>query len=353
MGGGQTSRGGARIGEKLLMGQVREAEQWSTPIAQDAKQTPTPPSGHDPNSRRWDLLAAQVEREAEVEPNWPTATARDAQASGVSTDTLARSPNAATLTDAANKFDWETPQTSNRKSRKALTASTKNGRRSGGGNSSTPGLEQQAELAAGIMPTEMDGTDLAPKAAAFVSRTWPPTPKAEDGRAKGNGGARNSPGLDQMARDGLLDQGSHSSGGKSRAWRTPHGMPSEDNPRRQGPSGSELGFQVMREELTNWPTATTSNGGIEQLKSGGRGVNLTTASLRDWPTPQTVDQGTGREPRLKTDRVNRPTGTPGSYRGDLKDVATPRGVLNARWVAQLMGFPPDWCDVSADTTERP
>ncbi len=33
---------------------------------------------------------------------------------------------------------------------------------------------------------------------------WLPTPKASDGRVKGKGGDRNSPGLDQMARTGWL-----------------------------------------------------------------------------------------------------------------------------------------------------
>jgi len=276
MGGGQTSRGGDRISEKLLMGQVREAEAL-----------------------------------------WPTATRQDSVASGCSAGM--------TLTDAANE----------------------------------PEGRARGEWAKG---SEGRGT-------------WP-TPKASDGRAKGNGGARNGPGLDQMARAGLLDQGSNSTGGRSHAWRTPHGMPSEDNPRRQGPSGSELGFQVLREERElwgtptshershsprsvdhgaqlanqvereeNWPTPNTSDGGLEQPKSESRDVNLATVALKDWPTPQTVDQGTGRDPRLKTDRPDRPAGTPGSYRGDLKDYAAPRGVLNSRWVAQLMGFPPDWCDV--------
>lgn len=69
---------------------------------------------------------------------------------------------------AEGALDWETPQTRGRKSAKALTASTENGRRSGGGNSSTPGLEQQAELAAGTMPREMVGVALAPQAARFA-----------------------------------------------------------------------------------------------------------------------------------------------------------------------------------------
>lgn len=61
---------------------------------------------------------------------------------------------------------WPTPVASNnRKSRKAMTASKDNGRRSGAGNSSPPGLEQAVELAMGVMPKELDGMaleDMAP-----------------------------------------------------------------------------------------------------------------------------------------------------------------------------------------------
>lgn len=39
---------------------------------------------------------------------------------------------------------------------------------------------------------------------AAVKRMMLPTPKAADGRTKGNGGGRKSPGLDQMARKGML-----------------------------------------------------------------------------------------------------------------------------------------------------
>jgi hypothetical protein len=71
--------------------------------------------------------------------------------------------------------------TTNRKSAKALTASKGNARREGGGNSSTPGLEQQVELQAGIVPPEMIGIDLAPAAAAMLD--WA-TPAARDWRTQ-------------------------------------------------------------------------------------------------------------------------------------------------------------------------
>jgi len=68
---------------------------------------------------------------------------------------------------------------------------------------------------------------------------------------------------------------SRSTSGKSHGWFTPHGMGNEGNPRRNGPSGNELGRQVGQ-------------------------------------------QG-------------------------------PKGRLNHRWVAQLMGFPSDWLDGIEET----
>ena len=61
---------------------------------------------------------------------------------------------------------WPTPCIRNRKSARAMTPSVNNGRRSGGGQSSPPGLEQAIELSMGMVPREM-------------RRLWP-TPQAYD-----------------------------------------------------------------------------------------------------------------------------------------------------------------------------
>ena len=100
-----------------------------------------------------------------------------------------------------------------------------------------------------------------------------PSPKASDGRSKGTGGTPDH-GLDAMARAGLLDPGSHSTSGRSRAW----------------PS----------------PAAQTQQGG-PRLEGGAAG--------------RAMLKGTELEP--------------GTY----------RGVLNSRWVAQLLGYLSSWCDV--------
>jgi hypothetical protein len=79
---------------------------------------------------------------------------------------------------------WPTPDTVNRKSAKAMTASTDNGRRSGGGNSSPPGLEQAVELSLGIIPRELQGVEqLPPK----TQEMWP-TPQAEMASGPGHSG---------------------------------------------------------------------------------------------------------------------------------------------------------------------
>jgi hypothetical protein len=52
---------------------------------------------------------------------------------------------------------WQSPMAgTNRKSERAMMRSVNNGRRSGGGQSSSPGLEQQAEMASWPTPTQQD-----------------------------------------------------------------------------------------------------------------------------------------------------------------------------------------------------
>jgi hypothetical protein len=63
-----------------------------------------------------------------------------------------------TLGLVADCAGWNTPTCqTQRKSARAMMSSEANGRRSGGGQSSSPGLEQEAEMAAGIVPKELLG----------------------------------------------------------------------------------------------------------------------------------------------------------------------------------------------------
>lgn len=74
-----------------------------------------------------------------------------------------------------------TPATVNSKSTRAMTASTGNGRRSGGGQSSPPGLEEVASVISGDWPDHMPAPeDLPPATVALL-----PTPAVNDmGRGK-------------------------------------------------------------------------------------------------------------------------------------------------------------------------
>jgi site-specific DNA-cytosine methylase len=183
----------------------------------------------------------------ELRPRWvlaenvpglrtPIATAQDSIGSGsagYSTES-GRHPGT-TLTDAANGT-WATPQTRNRKSERAMAASTDNGRRTGGGNSSPPGLEQQAELCAGIVPTEMPEPENLP-AATRAMLEWA-TPTSRDwrsGHASEATHARNARPLSEQAtrlssEESSPDPGSDSASGKRRDWRTPSATVFEPKP---------------------------------------------------------------------------------------------------------------------------
>lgn len=139
-----------------------------------------------------------MEEQEEVPPpamtsGWPTPQAYDAENANTPETWYARqqtNPNTSgssvptDLSVAAQLAGWETPTAlTQRKSARAIQRSEDNGRRTGGGQSSTPGLEQQAELAAGILPPELEGEAMAPTRLALgilpTLSGWP-TPKALD-----------------------------------------------------------------------------------------------------------------------------------------------------------------------------
>jgi hypothetical protein len=100
-----------------------------------------------------------------------------------------------------------------------------------------------------------------------------------------------------------------------------------------------------------WPTLMAGNekwcgsplevGGASarQIMRDARGLPdpaspSTSGKNRGWPTPKASD--------------GRPKGNGGSRRapGLQQSLKAPGAVLNAKWVGQLMGYPPDWCDIS-------
>jgi len=123
-----------------------------------------------------------------------------------------------------------------------------------------------------------------------------------------------------------------------------------------------------------WPTPTTAEAGKIGNQANYGQVALSNhpaivgtpqrdpltksrSGVSQWPTPTAQDSSqsgaagystaSGRHSETTpTDATVGPRG-PASRSTNGKS----RARLNHRWVAQLMGFPPDWCDVSPDSDE--
>ena len=179
-------------------------------------------------------------------------------------------------------------------------------------------------------------------------------------------------------------------------WATPvahpaNGMP-EDFLRRKRESvarGNKMGICLtdLQMQVQAWPTASASD-----AKRGGvyMGGNPTLAgAVQQWPTPSaadeknTADAATGQAPNLRhmlSVLSGQPAPTSPSTNGKSQDWPTPNvptrgpesreakaqrgsgGVdfqtkagrhLNSRWVAQLMGYPSDWCAVPTNSLSSP
>lgn len=70
-----------------------------------------------------------------------------------------------------------------------------------------------------------------------------------------------------------------------------------------------------------------------------------------WPTPMASD---GRTKGIGGFRNTLPLAYLAKTGGlrdadDPKKPGSPRDICNSRWVASLMGFPPDWCELPTDT----
>jgi len=79
--------------------------------------------------------------------------------------------------------------------------------------------------------------------------------------------------------------------GAAAMWPTVHGMDNEGNPRRNGPTGNELGRAVTQQE---WATPNTMGGG--QTSRGGKrkGELLLGGQVREWPTATATAYGNNR-----------------------------------------------------------
>jgi len=123
-----------------------------------------------------------------------------------------------------------------------------------------------------------------------------PTPKASDGRPKGNGGYRKSPGLDQMARKGMLP------------------MPNTTD--YKGPNTRSQGKErpICDDDL---PTR------VQRM--------LPTPSARDWKSGKASQETHERNSRPLNEVMSNGTGT---------------GRLSPCFVEWMMGFPEGWTELS-------
>lgn len=189
--------------------------------------------------------------------------------------------------------------------------------RSGGPHQSvTLGLQAQIERA-WMTPNTMDA--LAPKSQEALDHEHD---SARPGRSAPNN-----------LRDQLMVQEGERSW-PPRTWATPTVQDSENlaGPSQFGRNSEPLNVQVV----TAGPPAQ------ENPSTNGR-------SRDSWRTPQAAD-GThnhGEAPAHQRGTVALPL-TVQTRRSE----STSRGQLNSRWVAQLMGFPSDWCELDDATIEK-
>ena len=137
--------------------EIAQVAGWPTPSASvvDAKPAPPVMGNRKPTDPQIGLADIAVHL-----AGWGTPTANTP--GGTPEQALQRKATAdcgQSVTSLAHQVQltgWQTPMAQQqRKSTRAMTPSTKNGRRTGGGQSSPPGLEQEAELASGIIAPDV------------------------------------------------------------------------------------------------------------------------------------------------------------------------------------------------------
>ena len=127
-------------------------------------------------------------------------------------------------------------------------------------------------------------------------------------------------------------------------------------------SGRHAGTTLTDAARGLWATPNTMTGG-QTSRSGARKGELllggqvragllapenpsTSGRSRDsWPTPDANSHDRGGQPDLAWQKARGRTETINDVVLNQERV---RGVLNSRWVAQLMGYPSDWCDVPTE-----
>ncbi len=153
--------------------------------------------------------------------------------------------------------------------------------------------------------------------ASGSSDNWP-TPLAADGRAKGIGGFRNTLSLAYLAKTGM-------------AWPTPKA--------RDAKGMSQRGTHAPGDALANM---------VHVCRAGqpDPANPNTTGKPQDWCTP-TANLGTAGNTSRSGGRKSELLLT-----GQARVTTSGGGSLNPDWVAQLQGFPSDWCHLPDETLSR-
>lgn len=348
-------------------------------LATDAAHWPTTKSAGRERPVADDDLPTRVARDI-----WPTAVVQDAKSAARHTTTTDAMHGGTMLLDAVRA--WPTPDTVNRKSVRAMTPSVDNGRRSGGGQSSPPGLEQAAQLAIGEVPHDVPDP-MPPRVAGYLGavRAWP-TPRATEGEkggpnGRGDAGAAVRWPTPKVAADRASErsqrpfpEGYSAGPGLGQAvdlagGTVPHDVPSPMPPwtaayyepggswptprategEKGGPNGRDgSGSAHLCGVAASWATPTTPGGGA-MTRSGVRGDELLlpgqAASWSDYPTPSATEYGSSQNGiNGKGGEFERPSaGTP-SLSTAARQGALPggKGVLNPIFVEALMGWPLGW-----------
>lgn len=229
-----------------------------------------------------------------------------------------------------------------------MLASVDNGRRSGGGQSSPPLLEQQVELLEGRLPRELEGVD--PALLPDALRAMLPTPTASDAK-----------GPDPLDRRPDHDDGLATRIARGALLPTPT---TQDGSNNGGPSQFQRNSLPLN-AVAMLPTPKAARSGSSQNGENSTRPSAGTPSLETmatqalWPTPRASsgDSGSGGGEGGTYKRTpSQEAGTHGRYlQVEVCEVEAAaggaRGALNPSWVDWIMGFPVDWTNLEVPNDE--
>lgn len=136
--------------------------------------------------------------------------------------------------------------------------------------------------------------------------------------------------------------------GAAVSWPTPNAMDGERGAESRETKAARGAGGVNLREAANWATPAAQDAKNATLPPSQRGRDSVVGNVMQWQTP-TVADTTGGHACRGGDRADELL-LVGQARQDIPSTpGKPRGSLNSRWVATLMGFPEDWCELPTDT----